>query len=578
MYPLSYSVLPGILIALMLGTYLVNRKDITYTKFNPVLILYLVFVAELSFMLFMELSGTERSQLWKFIYLFTYFMLSLLVLGYMFEHKYKAIYRLVYPLFSLIVSVIIIIFILMGHKGGIVSVSTGVPDTGIAVIRSFSSLPMAVWIVIFIIALFRKRFFLAAAGFFGGLSAFLCFSSTSRCFFDLNLVQIVHFIYLPVGIFLDYLKRDNYPVLPVFDNEEIMNSMPIGLLVIGDEGKSAYVNKYMRDMLGSENIRQWYSRNCTELNTGTDNDFSKTVLSIENRQQMFYVRKIEYSKLTGENTLYMIFDYSQNELLEKISNRYSEYLSSSISEKILEYHMHMKYHEMNEFLKGFAHNAFGMISVIKMGMEYITDSLSKIESRIYASKNLNKDREEIKSNYEILENTIKLSEVGVSKLNYSLKTLNNRVKMCGESDNVVIDLNQFVEQEIFFLINNTLHRYDLTLRTEYNADKLDVSFNYSMLAAVFQNILQFCIDELMLSRTKAITISTGKTNDEVFFRIHVNVHDYDAKKIDAVLDSAGFEEEEHYAQLIGALLIIKGSNLRIKRIDSRDLMFQISLV
>lgn len=576
MFPLSYSVIPGILLAVILGSYLLTRKDILYTKGNAVLILYLIFVCEMSYFIFMELAGTERGALWMMIFVFVYSMLQLMLIFYLFEHHFRNVYKFIYPVFSMIAAVIIIILLIVSKDPESSGNTFLLNRTGVFYLRSFSLIPIIMWGLMTLLSSAKKRYYLIFPGLLGTAAAVLCYSSNERCFFTLNIIMILHFLFLPAAVFLDFLRREQYPILPVFDNEEIMNNLPVGIIIV--QGKAVYTNRFMRDFLGKDiNIREWYDENKGIMDTGSQGDFVKRNLKIAGCDRTVYVRSMKYSEYSYERKAYLLFDYNDNELLERISHRYSEYLSSSISEKILEYHFHMKYHETNEFLKGFAHNAFGMISVIKMGMEYITDSLSKIESKIYASKNLNKDREEIKANYEILENTIKLSEVGVSKLNYALKTLNNRVKMNIESENTVIDLNQFIEQEIFFLINNTLHRYDITMETSYHETKLDVSCNYSMLASVFQNILQFCIDELMLSRKKVISISIGKDNDDVYFRIRNNIHDFDPEKIDSILNSSRFEEEEHYAQLMGALLISKGTNITVKRIQDRELVFEVRL-
>jgi len=491
----------------------------------------------------------------------------------------KPVYSTVFPPFLLIVSVLLLITFKEKFNTLISLLGSGimVPTEHLGLANSMSITFIIINIFTSVIAIFMKRWYIAPIGFIT-ISAFILdlFLMNNIQVAFTGIAMVIFAILLPLIIFLDFMKTNRHPIILQYNPDELLNEMPFGIIVPHERG--VYFNSSIRKMLEDENVipNEWFQSNIDKLKILENDYFIETNLEIAEQTFHFSIMKKVHKKYLKRTDVYILFNYTNIKVIEKMSKDYTNFVVTSLMDKIYQYNIQVQYNKMFEFLKGFAHNSFSMLSVIKAGFEYILDAIENIETNLYTAKSLNKAKEDIGSSLNTIQKTLALTNTGLVKLQEAFKILNNKIRYESIPDLTIFNINDLIEQELFFYVLNTQYKYTINIEKKLNENLRDIEFNYKILSSVFNNILLFIINELSTSHIKHILVKTFVLDDgSICIRIEGSTEDYDSRKIDEILSKSLYTDNEKYADLINAFLMVKSTGSILRRIDDKTLIFEI---
>ncbi|PIP12969.1 MAG: hypothetical protein COX48_05665 [bacterium (Candidatus Stahlbacteria) CG23_combo_of_CG06-09_8_20_14_all_34_7] len=578
MYQINYILIFGAILSLFFSSYIFFRKDIDFRKISVVQILLIIFLTELSFFIVTETIGYDRGKLWFFVFMSLFIFSQYFMFFYFFESYYKNNYiKILYPLFIFILT----IFIFLLFIGRVETMYDNLKFTlssgiNFAIINCIIVSLIFIWIVLIILSIIMRRWFFTLLGILfllNYISSIYVPTHLRLLTFTLHSAVI---IFSPFAIIADFLMHNKYPFYQQYDSESIINAFPFGILLVLKNDKIS-VNKFLMTLLSNEIVSPniWFREHKKELYSLNYDSFSSLELSIGRREYHLYIERIKVTNMLYKTDLFIIFNYTNIQVLEKMSKEYTNFVVTSLMDKIYQYNVQIQYNQMFEFLRGFAHNAFSMISVIKAGFEYLIDGIESFETILFTTKNMTKMKEHLIEKFNLMEKTLNLTDVGVAKLMDSFRILNNKIRFEFLEESTNFNINSFIEQELFFYITNTQYKYTINIETRLNEKLRDIFFNYKILSTIFHNILRFIINEMTSSHIKKIIIETYENKEnEVVLRIEGSVEDFENRKIDDILYSSVYITDTKYASLINAFLMTKSTGSRLKRIDSKNLVFE----
>ncbi|MDD3803878.1 MAG: hypothetical protein PHW02_05800 [bacterium] len=568
----------GAVISLFFGSYLMFRKDLDFRKISVIQILIVVFLTELFFFVVSETLGFERNKIWFYVFATLFIYSQYFLFFYFFERLFKNIYiKVLYPLFVFTFTILIFLLFIGSfealHQKIINNYSAGY---SISIMNIITLSLVIIWAVLAVLSLIMKRYYFFCLAFLfesAYLLSIFAPSSINQLTISIHALLI---IYSPIGILLDFLSFNRYSFFRQYDADSVLNSFPFGVMII-HKNERVSANKFLMSIFNNESVapRVWYKEHRQLLASLEYDSFTSCELSVGRREYHLYIQRVRLSNQFHKTDMFVIFNYTNIQVLEKMSKEYTNFVVTSLMDKIYQYNVQVQYNQMFEFLRGFAHNSFSMISVIKAGFEYLIDGVDSFETTLFTTKNMTKMKEQLVEKFNLMEKTLNLTNVGVAKLMDSFKILNNKIRFEFMTDATNFNVNSLVEQELFFYITNTQYKYSINIETKLNDKIREVLFNYKILSTIFHNLLGFIINEMATTHIKRIIIETYENNDnKIVLRIEGSVEDYEHRKIDDILYSSMYITDEKYASLINAFLMAKSTGSTIKRVDSQYLVFE----
>ncbi|MCK4524544.1 hypothetical protein KAU15_06425, partial [candidate division WOR-3 bacterium] len=352
----------------------------------------------------------------------------------------------------------------------------------------------------------------------------------------INIIYMIYYIYLPIGCYRDFTNQYHCRDLNVLYNINAVRNMDFGVMLINRECGS-YSNRFVEHLLNRENVDfdDWIKKNINKFDRIEHNDFKKVEIEIGKNSYYFFILKQQMHKHNKSEYLLFIFDTTRTEILERMSERYNDFLSNETAKKIYNYNYQHMLEDNRYFLRGFSHNSFNLISIITTGMQYLKETMNELETLIFSSGSLNKKRKEINRLYYNLENTLKLTDSGVSKINESFKKLSNRIILALSDEKSVFSFNEGVQQEIFFYIQNTMHQFSLNTDIKLTKNDKDVNLDYNAFATIMHDIIKFMIDEIYEEKNPVFRIETENNEfADISIKLSIMIKEFNKTKIDNI--------------------------------------------
>ncbi|MDI6700173.1 MAG: hypothetical protein QME48_02970 [bacterium] len=575
MYVINIFSIFSFLLSLFFGFYLFFRKDVGFEK-NNLLIFFLVF-SYISLDIFI-INSTFFGQGFKVTYSLTFLFFlfyNYFIFFYYFENYIKSIgVRIIYPFIAFIISSFVYtlspVFFDATCPEKIFFV-----DKFLNEISHFSIFIFPFYILVLIFSIFQKRAFFFFISLVHTIFYISFFIESSNIFSLLFLLLTM--LTTPIFIFLDFFSSRKYNIINTFDSELIIENLNFGVVTVDQKGK-LNCNNFFRQLLLNEatTLEKWYDQNKGILKELEYDNFFNREFLIGNREFNLILEKRKIKSGFSSLDMYVIFNYTNVKILEKMSKEYTNFVFNSLLDRIYQFNIQNQYKKMYDFLKGFAHNSFSMISVIRAGFDYILDNIDELDKYVHTKKPA-----QLKSVFEekinLLQKTLNFTDVGVSKLMESFKILNNKIRYEYEEGKTNFSLNDFVKQELFFYITNTEYKYTINIESKLNESLRDVVFEYRVLSTVFHNILSFTISEMATTHIKRIVVETYEKDGGVVLRIESSAKNFDKDKIDDIIKKSIYVSDQRYASFINAYLMIRSTGSILKRIDSEYLIFEILL-
>lgn len=578
MYQINYILVFGAVFSLFFGSYVLLRKDIDFRKLSVVQLLFAVFLTELFFFIVTETLGFERSKDWFYVFSTLFLFTQYFLFFYFFENLFKNIYiKVLYPLFIFIFTIFIFLLFFGNFEAMYEQILSSFESShSLSVMNVMTASLMAIWGILAILSLITKRFYFLSLSILFELTYILSIFAPARLSPFTVAFHLILIIYAPIAILLDFMRFNKYSVYRQFDSDAVINSFPFGVMIINRNDRVS-ANRFLMTLFNNESVAPnvWFKEHKKSLSALDYDSFTSMELNVGLREYHLYVQRVRLSNQFNKTDMYVIFNYTNIQVLEKMSKEYTNFVVTSLMDKIYQYNVQIQYNQMFEFLRGFAHNSFSMISVIKAGFEYLIDGVDSFETTLFTTKNMAKMKEQLVEKFNLMEKTLNLTNVGVAKLMDSFRILNNKIRYEFMSEATNFSVNSLVEQELFFYITNTQYKYTINIETKLNDKLREIMFSYKVLSTIFHNILGFVINEMATSHIKRIIIETYENNDnKMVLRIEGSAEDYDSRKIDDILLSSIYVTDDKYAPLINAFLMAKSTGSNLRRIDSKDLVFE----
>ncbi|MGE3062771.1 MAG: hypothetical protein AB7T10_03975 [bacterium] len=554
------------------------RKDIDSRKLSVIQLLIVVFLTELIFFIVTETLGFDRSKIWFYVFATLFIYSQYFIFFYFFESLFKNIYvKVLYPLFVFILTIIIFLLFSGSFEAMYENLTNNFSsEYNITAINNITFSLVILWAILTVLSLIMKRYYFLVLGILFESTYLLSMFAPA----GINQLTIAFhalvILFSPIGILLDFIKFNKYSLYRQYDADSVLNSFPFGVLIIHHNDRVS-ANKFLMTIFNNESATPhvWYKEHKQLLQALEYESFSSIEMNIGRREYHLYIQRIKLSNQFHKTDMFVIFNYTNIQVLEKMSKEYTNFVVTSLMDKIYQYNVQIQYNQMFEFLRGFAHNSFSMISVIKAGFEYLIDGVDSFETILFTTKNMAKMKEQLVEKFNLMEKTLNLTNVGVAKLMDSFKILNSKIRFEFLTEATNFNVNSLIEQELFFYITNTQYKYSINIETKLNDKIREILFNYKILSTIFHNVLGFIINEMTTSHIKRIIIETYENNDnKIVLRMEGSVEDYEHRKIDDILYSSMYVTDDKYAPLINAFLMAKSTGSSLKRIDSKNLIFE----
>lgn len=574
MFSLNYLINAGMILSFILAASIINRKDIAAGRALITIMLFICAFYCMSYMLFTFNMFSPARNLWFFLYIITAMLFRYMFVFYIFEMKIKnPLLKVIIPVLIIFVTIISATYLI--YNSGINAMNSNADLLIFIANDSLRLISAVLWLVIAVILIVSKRMILVPVAVLGTL---ISVSIMINWHFNIyNAIILVFSVYTPPALYFDFLRNTGHRMINSIYNINAAENSDFGIIMMENSDKF-YRNRYMDSILIKESVQfeQWMQKNRRKFENLPKGKFVKMELGFNENIRYFYVLKQVPGKYIDYSSLFYLFDASRNEMLEKLTARYTELLARETGEKIYHYDYRNKLADVTDFMKGFSHNSFNLISVITTGMQYVSDLMDKMEKEIFASGSLDKKKEQIKTLYYSMENTLNLSESGVKKLFETFQMLNERTAMISQDGNSIININQSIKQELFFFVGNTLFQYSINLKTHLSSKEKTISFKYDTFATIIHDIIKFIIEEMEKEREHILTVRTDVNeinNTEI--TLSVSSRHFNAGKIDSIINDSVFSLEEHYAPLINAVILCKSHNIAIKRIEGNELTIKL---
>ncbi len=575
MYVLNIFSLFSFLLSIFFSFVVFFRKDIGSEKNNLLLFLSTFsFVSLTTFILNLTFFGQRFKVTYSLFFLFFLFYNYFLFFFY-FEKNIKNVgIRIFYPIFTFIVAAFVYIlspvFLDITCPEKIFFV-----DKFLNELEYFSFFIFPFYTIILLFAIFQKRIFFV---FIALIHIVFYILLTFGILNFLSLIFLYMILFLtPVFVFFDFFQLKQLNLIKTFDSDVIINNFDFGIVTLDSKGKLD-CNIFFRQLLLNEEttLEKWFEQNKGLLEELEYDSFFNREFLIGKREYNLIIEKRRVRSGFTNFEMFILFNYTNVKILEKMSKEYTNFVFNSLLDRIYQFNIQNQYKKMYDFLKGFAHNSFSMISVIRAGFDYILDNIDELDKYIHTKKQI-----QLKSVFEekinLLQKTLNLTDVGVAKLMESFKILNNKIKYEYEEGKTNFSLNDFVKQELFFYITNTEYKYTINIESKLNENLRDIVFEYRVLSTIFHNILNFVISEMSTTHIKRILVETYEDDGRIILRIESTAKNFDKEKIDDILKKSIYVSDERYASFINAYLMIRSTGSILKRVDSEYLIFEIIL-
>ncbi len=575
MYVINIFSLFSFLLSLFFAFYIFFRKDIGFEK-NNLLIFFGIFsyISVGIFLINLTFYGQSFKVTYSLIFLFFLFY-NYFIFFYYFENYIKSVgVRIIYPLVAFIISSFVYtlspVFFDVTCPEKLFFV-----DKFLSEISHFSIFIFPFYILILIFSIFQKRLFFFFISLIHTIF-YLSFFIASTNILSLILLFLT-MLATPIFIFFDFFNSRRYKIIRNFDPDLIIENLNFGIVTIDQKGK-LNCNNFFRQLLLNEEttLEKWFDQNKGILKELEYDNFFNREFLIGKREYNLILEKRKIKSGFSTLDIYVIFNYTNVKILEKMSKEYTNFVFNSLLDRIYQFNIQNQYKKMYDFLKGFAHNSFSMISVIRAGFDYILDNIDELDKYVHTKKQV-----QLKNVFEekinLLQKTLNLTDVGVAKLMEAFKILNNKIKYEYEEGKTNFSLNDFVKQELFFYITNTEYKYTINIESKLNESLRDVVFEYRVLSTIFHNILSFMISEMSTTHIKRILIETYEKDGGIVLRIESTAKTFDKDKIDDIIKKSIYVSDQRYASFINAYLMVRSTGSVLKRIDSEYLIFEIFL-
>ncbi len=575
MYFLNYFLIIGTILAFFLASVILTRKDIVINKIPIVIILYISGLFAYIYMTMTFNAYTCSKYVLVVLFLMITNLFNHYFLYYIFHNEIKNTFK------RIILTVIIIITTIIFS----IRIITQINVTSLAYINIYQLLRIPqfhIMIIILllltlIIILIKQRYYLIPISFIGIFFSIAILLNLNPMI--INIFYIVYFIYLPVGCYKDFINKYNCKDFNVLYNINAVRNMAFGVMLINREYDSS-CNRFVSNLLKRENVNfeKWVKKNINKFDRIECNVFKKIEIEIGKNSYYFFILKQKINKHNNGEYLLFIYDTTRTEILERMSERYNDFLSNETAKKIYNYNYQHMLEDNRYFLRGFSHNSFNLISIITTGMQYLKETMNELETLIFSSGSLNKKRDKINILYYNLENTLQLTDSGVSKIQESFKKLSNRIILALSEGKSVFSLNEGVKQEIFFYIQNTMHQFSINTDIKLTENDEDVSLDYNAFATIMHDIFKFMLDEIYEEKNPVFHIMTENNqliNPSII--LSIKIQEFDKIKIDNIINHSVFNLEKHYAPLINAFLLSKTHGMQFERIEDGYLTFRITI-
>ncbi len=572
---LNYIIVIGIALSFLLASHILTRSDITSSKLFSVIMLYLTASQIFSYLTFSFNLNASNSEIWFFIFIFNNILFNYYFLFYIFQIYIKNKLVKILSVFVIILLTVLTLSILISPKG----ISSIINDSmnllyHLGVLNTIS---IIIWSIIALVCIIGRRYILIPAVLTEIILRILLINNIG--FPVYNIITTVLFIYFPYAIYRDFMNKREQTDFNMIYNINSVENLTFGYIYISERGFVAK-NRFISEVFEKEtcNFNEWIDNNIARFTNMKNNVFTKMEFEIGKSRYFFYVMKQNPSEYMKNESVIYLFNVTENEMLERVSQRYSEALYSESSERLYNYSYKQQMNDVRGFLKGFSHNSFNLISVITTGMQYVKEVMDNLEGEIFTDGSLDDKQERLKELYYTIENTLNLSDSGVKKLFETFQLLNNRISLVMNGGKSVFNINQALKQEIFFFIENTIAQYSIHVLTDFDEREKTISFNYENFATIIHDILKFLIDEVYEKRAPSLNIETIYTelnHSDIIFKIMIN--NFNSNKIDNILDNSVFLTEEHYAPLINALILAKSNGMTLVRVKGNGLAIKLTI-
>lgn len=573
MFSLNYLINAGIIAGFLLASAVIVRKDIERSKVITVIMLYLAVYYSMAYMLFSFNLYSPTRDFWFSMYIVSSAMFRYMFVFYMFEKKIKnSLLKIIIPIFIIFITVITATYTLYTadvNNIGNVEVIHSVTNMSLRIFSLMS------WVLVAIIIAFMKRFILLPISILG-----VMISVSIYCMWGYeiyNALILIFSVYTPFALYMDFIKLSGNSTINRIYNINAAENTDFGIILI-ERGRGMFRNRYIDRIMEkcSVDFNIWIIEHINQFENLPTGVFTKMEFTLNDDKRYFYVMKQMPGKFVNYSSIYYLLDATKNEMMEKLSNRYTELMATETNEKVYNYDFRHKLNDVQKFLKGFSHNSFNLISVITTGMQYVDELMDKLEKEIFSAGSLDKKKERIKELYYSMENTINLSDSGVKKLFETFQMLNERTGLISQEGNSIIDINQSIKQELFFFVSNTLFQYSIDLKTEFNNREKTISFKYDTFATIIHDIIKFIIEEIEKGREHILTVKTEVNDiDNAVISFSAPIRNFNVKKIDNIINDSIFSMEEHYSPLINAVILCRSNNIDINRIDNNQLTIKL---
>lgn len=552
------------------------RKDIGLDKNNLFLILLIYSYFSIATFILNFTFLNEGYKVSYFILFLIYIFLNFFLFFYYFENYFKkGIIKVLYPviifLFTTIVYIFLPVFIQVGSPMKISFVEKFFYD-----LKNFCIYFSILWSILLLFSFFQKRLFFLFLSLVNFLFFIFIFFDISHKFIILNFSLL--FVLSPIFLILDFFKIKNRKLFLDYNPQDVLNTFNFGIVVVKPDGR-VHTNRYLSEIFEFESTtpEKWFYDNKDILLKLEDNNFFIKEFIVGKNTYNFIIEKIKKTDLLNRFELYVIFNYNNVKILEKLSKEYTNFVFNTLTDRIYHYNIQNQYKRMYDFLKGFAHNSFSMISVIKAGFDYILDNIDDFEKFVHTSKKNVSLKDYFIDKINLMQKTLNLTIVGLQKLMESFKILNNKIKYEYDAGKSNFSINDFVDQEIFFYITNTEYKYTINIEKKLEESLRDVVFEYRVLSTIFHNILKFVINEMATVHIKRIIVQTYEKDGKIIIRVESSAKDFQKDKIDEILNRSSYIADDRYVSLINAYLLIKSSGSNLRMVDSDFLIFEIEL-
>ncbi len=557
------------------------RKDFGLDKNNLFLILLIYSYFSIATFILNFTFLNEGYKVSYFILFLIYIFLNFFLFFYYFENYFKkGIIKVLYPviifLFTTIVYIFLPVFVQTDSPMKISFVEKFFCD-----LKNFGIYFSILWAILLFFSFFQKRLFFLFLSLVNFLFFIFIFLDSLEKF-SLDKIIILNFslvlLLSPIFLVLDFFKIKNRKLFLDYDPQDVLNNFNFGIVIVKPDGR-VHTNRYLSEIfeLESTTPEKWFYDNKDILLKIEDNNFLNEDFIVGKNTYNFIIEKIKKTDLLNRFELYIIFNYNNVKILEKLSKEYTNFVFNTLTDRIYQYNIQNQYKRMYDFLKGFAHNSFSMISVIKTGFDYILDNIDDFEKFVYTTKKNVSLKDYFINRINLMQKTLNLTIVGLQKLMESFKILNNKIKYEYDEGKSNFSINDFIDQEIFFYITNTEYKYTINIEKKLEENLRDVVFEYRVLSTIFHNILKFVINEMATVHIKRIIVQTYERSGKIIIRVESSAKDFQKDKMDEILNRSSYIADDRYASLINAYLLIKSSGSKLRMVDSDFLIFEIEL-